>query len=152
MSKTFSPHNSQKTSFVIISCILFVLISGFLVTKFKNKTEPSTVNINVSVSKSKFPLEKEPNLKAKNPNFVINEFDPFFEAKERAKFWKEKGHTFDAKEMTPHQMDHAVRSIERAKYWSNYGFNFNPQTMTDYEMNDMVSAYEKAHNIVITQK
>ncbi len=152
MSNTLSQNNSQKISFMIISCIIFVIVSGFLVTQFKNKKEPAAVNINVSVSKSKFPLEKEPNLKAKNPNFVINEFDPFFEAKERAKFWKEKGYTFDATNTTPRQMDYMVRAIERAKYWSNYGFTFNPQTITDYEMDSMVSAYEKAHNIIIVQK
>ena len=55
-------------------------------------------------------------------DFSISAINPFFEAKERAKYWEERG------------------------------FNFNPQTMTDYEMNDMVSAYEKAHDIVITQK
>ena len=46
--------------------------------------------------------------------FSISAIYPFFEAKERAKFWREKGYIFDSSHMTVHEMDNMVRAYEKA--------------------------------------
>ena len=128
----------MKHSFYIMKKYLF--LSFFISFAAFSQTANNSTSSNI-------PIGQSPNNNAKPPTSLIKSYDPFFEAKERAKFWREKGYIFDSSHMTVYEMNNMAKAIDRAKYWEERGFKFDSKTMTDYEMDNMVRAYEKAHNI-----
>jgi hypothetical protein len=61
---------------------------------------------------------------------------------DRARFWNEKGYSFNPQYMSAYAMDQKVRDIERARFWSERGFTFNPEYMSAYAMDQKVRDIE----------
>jgi len=61
----------------------------------------------------------------------------------RAKYWKERGYTFNPEYMCAFMMDEKVKDIERAKYWKTRGYTFNPEYMCAFMMDERVREIER---------
>jgi len=64
----------------------------------------------------------------------------------RAKYWQERGYTFDPDYMTAWSMDQKVKDIERANYWKKQGYNFDPNYMTVWSMDQKVKDIRRAEH------
>ena len=63
---------------------------------------------------------------------------------ERAAYWKQRGHSFDPKTTSAFMMDMKVKDIERAAYWKQRGYSFDPKTTSAFMMDMKVKDIERA--------
>jgi len=80
-----------------------------------------------------------------DPTFMTpSMMDSRVKAFERAKYWEARGYSFDANYMTPSMMDARVKAFERAEYWEGKGYSFDANYMTPSMMDARVKAFERA--------